>query len=192
MRHANSGRKFDRDGSSRAAMFKNLVANLFAHERIETTVPKAKEVRRIAERMIAKVSALGENANKADIQDPKALSQRLALKRSIGSYLPQWRERFINGEVERIDVIEHLFREIAPRFVNRHGGYTRILKTRNRRGDNAELAIIELVERNPNVGKHPAPISSPASGDDVVRSSAPKTRSGAAAEASVAESRTSE
>ena len=52
MRHLNAGRKFDRDGSSRAAMFKNLVANLFANERIETTVPKAKEVRRIAERLI--------------------------------------------------------------------------------------------------------------------------------------------
>ena len=133
MRHANSGRKFDRDGSSRAAMFKNLVANLFAHERIETTVPKAKEVRRIAERMIAKVSALGENANKADLQDVKAQAERLALKRSIGSSLPRWRERFVNGEVERIDVIEHLFRDIAPRFVNRHGGYTRILKTRDRK-----------------------------------------------------------
>lgn len=192
MRHANSGRKFDRDGSSRAAMFKNLVANLFAHERIETTVPKAKEVRRIAERMIAKASAFGENANNPNVQDPKVLAARLALKRQIGSYLPQWRERYVGGELERIDVIEHLFREIAPRFVNRHGGYTRILKTRNRRGDNAELAIIELVERNPRVGKNPAPVPSPASGTDVVRSAAPKTRATAEVETSTTEPGSSE
>ena len=146
MRHANAGRKFDRDGSSRAAMFKNLVANLFAHERIETTVPKAKELRRVAERFIARAARLGPDVNAETPSSPEAAARRLALKRQIASELPRWRERLVDGEVERIDVVEHLFREIAPRFLTRPGGYTRILKTRNRRGDNAELAYIELGE----------------------------------------------
>lgn len=179
MRHANAGRKFDRDGSSRAAMFKNLVANLFANERIETTVPKAKELRRIAERLITRAARFGADANNADAS-PAVVAKRLATKRSIASVLPQWGERLVNGEPERIDVVEHLFREIAPRYVNRQGGYTRILKTRNRRGDNAEMAIIELVDRNTSVGK--------ATGDatvQAVRSAEPRSRKveGEAAEA---------
>jgi large subunit ribosomal protein L17 len=169
MRHLNAGRKFDRDGSSRAAMFKNLVANLFANERIETTVPKAKEVRRIAERLITRAARLGADVNAVTLA-PDAAAKRLALKRSIGSVLPQWGERLVNGEPERIDVVEHLFREIAPRYLKRPGGYTRILKTRNRRGDNAEMAIIELVDRNLNVGK------AVVTADSVVRSAAPRSR----------------
>ena len=173
MRHANAGRKFDRDGSSRAAMFKNLVANLFANERIETTVPKAKEVRRIAERLITRAAAFGADANNASAS-PEVVAKRLAVKRSIATVLPQWGERLVNGEPERIDVVEHLFREIAPRFVNRPGGYTRILKTRNRRGDNAELAIIELVERDPNVGKAKAEAASNV--EQTVRTAEPRSR----------------
>lgn len=171
MRHANAGRKFDRDGSSRAAMFKNLVANLFANERIETTVPKAKELRRIAERMITRAARFGADANN-ESADPAVVAKRLATKRSIASALPQWGERLVNGEPERIDVVEHLFREIAPRYVNRQGGYTRILKTRNRRGDNAEMAIIELVDRNTSVGKATAD----ASDVQAVRSAEPRSR----------------
>ena len=81
MRHLNFGRKFDRDTSDRAAMFKNLVSNLFAHERIETTVPKAKELRRIAERIIARASKLGPDASAETPSDPAAAARRLALKR---------------------------------------------------------------------------------------------------------------
>lgn len=152
MRHMNAGRKFDRNGSNRAAMFRNLVANLFAHERIETTVPKAKELRRIAERMITRAARLGADANAAELTGDAA-ARRLALKRQIASELPRFTERWVDGELERIDVTEHLFREIAPRFVGRQGGYTRILRTRNRRGDNAEMAFIELVQRDPRVGR---------------------------------------
>ncbi len=179
MRHANAGRKFDRDGSDRTAMFKNLVANLFAHERIETTVPKAKELRRVAERFICRAARLGSDVNNPELKDPKALARRLALKRSIASELPRWRERLVEGQLEKIDVVEHLFREIAPRFLDRKGGYTRILKTRNRRGDNAEMALIELVVRDPRVGKNPAPATTPAPGVSVtspVRSAAPRAR----------------
>lgn len=171
MRHRNAGRKFDRDGSDRAAMFKNLVANLFAHERIETTVPKAKEVRRIAERMITRAARFGADANNATVSDPAVAARRLAAKRLLASRLPQWGERLVNGEPERIDVVEHLFREIAPRFVNRPGGYTRILRTRFRKGDNAEMAILELVERDPKVGKARGPAV-----EEAVRTEAPKER----------------
>jgi large subunit ribosomal protein L17 len=118
MRHANAGRKFDRDGSSRAAMFKNLVANLFAHERIETTVPKAKELRRIAERFITRAARLGPDVNAETPSSPEARrpSSRPQAPDRLGAP-PRWRERLVDGEVERIDVVEHLFREIAPRFI---------------------------------------------------------------------------
>ena len=180
MRHQNAGRKFDRDGSSRTAMFKNLVANLFAHERIETTVPKAKELRRIAERMITRAARLGAVVNAETVEDPKLAAQRLAVKRDLKSSLPRWRERVVDGQLERIDVVEHLFREIAPRFIGRDGGYTRILRTRNRRGDNAELAYIELVTRDPRVGRKAVPAAPAAdagvSVDSPVRAEAPRSR----------------
>ena len=175
MRHQNSGRKFDRDGSSRDAMFRNLAANLFTHERIETTVQKAKELRRIAEPLITQVARLGADANAATVSDPKIAAERLALKREIGSYLPRWQVRIVEGQAERIDVTEHLFREIAPRFIGRKGGYTRILKTGFRRGDNAEMCLIELVVRDPKVGAKTALSLSPVTG--AVRPEAPKSRS---------------
>jgi large subunit ribosomal protein L17 len=148
MRHGNLGRKFDRDSSSRKAMFKNLVANLFAHGRIETTVPKAKEVRRLAERIITKATRLGAEMNSESLAG-EAASRRLAVKRHLSRWLPRYSERLVDGEPERLDVVEHLFREVAPRFVGRPGGYTRIVKTRNRRGDNAEMALLALVGFTP-------------------------------------------
>ncbi len=182
MRHLNSGRKFDRNGSNRAAMFKNLVANLFAHERIETTVPKAKEVRRIAERLITRAARLGSDVNATEIPDARVAARRLALKRQLRSYLPAWGERVVDGRPERIDVVEHLFREIAPRFIGRPGGYTRIFKTRFRRGDNAELAYLELVRRDPRVGKLTAAVSESSISvgtpvvNEAVRANVPRSR----------------
>ncbi|MBI5477466.1 MAG: 50S ribosomal protein L17 [Deltaproteobacteria bacterium] len=171
MRHANSGRKFDRNTSNRAAMFGNLVANLFAHERIETTVPRAKEIRRIAEHFITRAARFAAPAGE-DTRDPARIISAVAVKRHMRSQIPRWRERLVDGEVERIDVVEHLFREIAPRFVGRPGGYTRILRTRNRRGDNAEMAFLELVVRNEAVGRKAEKATEP-----VVRQEAPKSRS---------------
>jgi len=170
MRHLNMGRKFDRDASSRRAMFRNLVANLLAHGQIETTVPKAKEVRRIAERIITKAKRLGANVNKKELEGAAA-HRRLAVKRDIAKFLPQHGERLVDGSTQSLDMVEHLFNEVAPRFLNRPGGYTRILRTRARKGDGAEMALLRLVDFQIAQGKGPNVTA--------VRASAPKEESSA-------------
>jgi len=117
MRHRVDGRLFGRTANQRKALLKGLVSSLFEHERIETTVAKAKETKRIAERMIT----LGI---RGDLH-----SKRLAL-----SYLPN-----------RI-VISKLFSEIAPRLSGRNGGYLRIIQTRNRVNDSSPMAVLEFVD----------------------------------------------
>lgn len=117
MRHRVDGRLFGRTANQRKALLRGLVASLFEHERIETTVAKAKEVRRVAERIIT----LGI---KGDLH-----SKRLAL-----SYLPNR------------TVMSKLFSEIAPRLSGRNGGYLRIIQTRNRINDSSPMAVIEFVD----------------------------------------------
>ena len=117
MRHRVDGRLFGRTANQRKALLKGLVSSLFEHERIETTVAKAKETKRIAERMIT----LGI---RGDLH-----SKRLAL-----SYLPN-----------RV-VISKLFSEIAPRLSGRNGGYLRIIQTRNRVNDSSPMAVLEFVD----------------------------------------------
>jgi large subunit ribosomal protein L17 len=116
MRHKNSGRKLQRNPQERFALFRNLATALFRHERIETTEAKAKELRRFAEKLIT----LGK---RGDVH-----ARRLAYR-----------------DIRDQDVLHKLFVEIAPRFKTRSGGYTRITKSRIRRGDNAPISIIELV-----------------------------------------------
>jgi large subunit ribosomal protein L17 len=117
MRHKVDGRLFGRTSNQRKALLKGLVTSLFEHERIETTVAKAKEVRKIAEKIIT----LGI---KGDLH-----SKRLAL-----SYLPNR------------SVMAKLFSEIAPRLSGRNGGYLRIVQTRNRIRDSAQMAVIEFID----------------------------------------------
>jgi large subunit ribosomal protein L17 len=117
MRHKVDGRLFGRTSNQRKALLKGLVTSLFEHERIETTVAKAKEVRKIAEKIIT----LGI---KGDLH-----SKRLAL-----SYLPNR------------SVMVKLFSEIAPRLSGRNGGYLRIVQTRNRIRDSAQMAVIEFID----------------------------------------------
>lgn len=117
MRHRVDGRLFSRTTNQRKALLRGLVASLFEHQRIETTVAKAKEAKRIAERLIT----LGI---KGDLH-----SKRLAL-----SYLPN-----------RV-IIAKLFSEIAPRFSGRNGGYLRIIRTRNRVNDSSQMAVLELID----------------------------------------------
>lgn len=116
MRHQKSGRKLGRTSSHRKAMFRNMVTSLFEHERIVTTKEKAKELRPIAEKMIT----LGK---RGDLH-----SRRQALS-------------FIQSK----DVVQKLFSVISEQFADRKGGYTRIIQTGVRKGDNASMAIIELV-----------------------------------------------
>lgn len=116
MRHRKSGRKLGRTSSHRKAMFRNMVTSLFEHGRITTTEPRAKELRIVA----AKLITLG----KTDTLHSKRLAAR------------QIRDR---------EVLIKLFGEIAPGFSERNGGYTRILKLGNRKGDNAAMAVIELM-----------------------------------------------
>ncbi|MEJ2360749.1 MAG: 50S ribosomal protein L17 [Gammaproteobacteria bacterium] len=118
MRHRESGRKLNRNSSHRKAMFRNMAASLLEHELIKTTLPKAKELRRVAEPLIT----LGKKDNVAN--------RRLAFNRL--------RDR---------DVVSKLFNELGPRYEARPGGYLRILKCGFRSGDNAPMAIVELVDR---------------------------------------------
>ena len=118
MRHMKSGRKLNRTSSHREAMFKNMAASLIKHELIRTTLPKAKELRRIAEPLITLAKVDG-------VANRRLAFARLRDKQAVGK----------------------LFVELGPRYRERSGGYLRILKCGFRPGDNAPLAYIELVGR---------------------------------------------
>jgi large subunit ribosomal protein L17 len=156
MRHQVSGRKYGRNTPHRRAMFRNLAGNLVLHERIETTDAKAKELRRIAERLITRALRLGEDltvdvAKLKEDERGRVLSRRLHAQRGVASYLPKHVVKTLpNGESEEVDLVYKLFNVIALRYVERvkagkGGGYTRIIKKNNRRGDNAPISIIELI-----------------------------------------------
>ena len=118
MRHRKSGRKFNRTSAHRQAMFKNMAASLVEHELIKTTLPKAKELRRVAEPLIT----LAKNDSVAN--------RRLAFAR-----------------LRDAAAVKKLFEQLGPRFKERPGGYTRILKCGFRAGDAAPMAFVELVGR---------------------------------------------
>ncbi len=148
MRHRNSGRKFDRNTSARRAMLRALTANLVLHERIETTDAKAKEVRRVAERLITKARRLGDVAyTPNDKLDAKAKVRRLAVERQIAAYIPKpFAVKEENGESKKVNLVEKVLVELSKRFKDRPGGYTRIIKFGPRRGDGAPMVGLELVE----------------------------------------------
>jgi large subunit ribosomal protein L17 len=147
MRHRKLGRQFGRNTSHRKAMFRALTANLVLHERIETTEAKAKELRRVAERLISQARRLGavaytpwESLSQAD------RSRRLAAKRQVATFLRRFGvANTPDGELQ-VDLVEKVFVDLAKRFENRPGGYTRIIKVGPRRGDNAPMSLIEFVE----------------------------------------------
>jgi large subunit ribosomal protein L17 len=137
-------------------MFRNLAGNLVLHGRIETTDAKAKELRRVAERLITRALRLGDELTVDVAKLPEAdragvLARRLHAQRGVASFLPkQLAKTLPGGDVEEVDLIYKLFNEIAPKYLDRvkagkGGGYTRIIKKINRRGDNAPVSIIELV-----------------------------------------------
>ena len=118
MRHQKSGRKLGRTSSHRQAMFRNMAGSLFRHEQIRTTLPKAKELRRVAEPLITMA------------KNPTMARRRLAFAR-----------------LRDKDIVGKLFDELAPRYKTRPGGYTRILKCGFRRGDNAPMAYVQMVDQ---------------------------------------------
>ncbi|MDY0295795.1 MAG: 50S ribosomal protein L17 [Acidobacteriota bacterium] len=126
MRHLNSGYKLRRNPSHRKALLRNLTQSLIERDRIETTLAKAKAVRPIVEKMVT----MGKSGS-------------LAAKRRAMAYL------------YKRDAVHRLFNDVAPRFMDRPGGYTRILRTDFRRGDGAEMAVIEFVDHQFEVKKKP-------------------------------------
>jgi large subunit ribosomal protein L17 len=118
MRHQKSGRKLNRNSSHRKAMFRNMTASLFEHEIIKTTLPKAKELRRVAEPLLTL-------AKQDSVAHRRLAFDRLRSKAAVGK----------------------LFDELGPRYVERPGGYLRILKCGFRAGDKAQMAYVELVDR---------------------------------------------
>ena len=118
MRHRNSGRKLNRNSSHRKAMFRNMTISLVEHEKIKTTLPKAKELRGFAEPLITL-------AKKDNLSNRRLAFDRIRSKSAVGK----------------------LFGELGPRYQSRPGGYIRILKCGFRSGDNAPMAIVELLDR---------------------------------------------
>jgi large subunit ribosomal protein L17 len=157
MRHQKSGRKFDRSPSSRRAMFRNLAANLVLHERIETTDAKAKELRRVAEKLVTKATRLGKVAFTAQSElSPAEKAQRLHATRLVGSFIQRFGVRTLpGGDTVKVDLVEKVFTDLAKRFQGRPGGFTRIIKLGDRRGDGAPMVYIEWVVEAPAAAPKP-------------------------------------
>lgn len=119
MRHRMSGRKLNRTASHRKAMFANMAASLIEHEQIITTLPKAKEIRPIVEKLVT----LGKRG------DLHARRQAIS-------------------KIQDVEMVHKLFDTIATRYADRHGGYIRIMKAGFRKGDNAPMAVVEFVDRD--------------------------------------------
>src|SRR5580698_2827177 len=159
MRHRNSGRQLSRNSSHRHALLRNMATSLLRHETIRTTVPKAKELRRVVEPLItlAKVDSLAK--------------RRLAFSR-----------------LRDVAVVEKLFDDLGPRFKARAGGYTRILRMEPRPGDSADMALMQLVESaataaekpaDGDKGKRPKKAKKPAETSATDSAAAPKRRKAA-------------
>ena len=160
MRHRNSGRQLSRNSSHRHAMLRNMATSLLRHETIRTTVPKAKELRRVVEPLItlAKVDS--------------AAKRRVALSR-----------------LRDVAVVEKLFADLGPRFKARAGGYTRILKMEPRPGDAADMALMQLVDAvavtekadDSKAGKKPKKAKKSAADEGEAAAAKPKARKAKAA-----------
>jgi large subunit ribosomal protein L17 len=136
MRHRVAGRKLNRSSGNRTALRRNMVTALIQHERIETTEAKAKAIRGQAEKLIT----LAKRGLTAAEEDP---SRGVHARRLAEGRLNRWSSD-VDGT--RVDVLAKLFDEIAPRYMDRPGGYTRMYKLGPRKGDAAPMALLELVE----------------------------------------------
>ena len=129
MNHNKSYRKLGRRSDHRLAMMKNMTISLVNAERIETTVTRAKELRKFVEKVIT----LGKKYNNFNLENNDERAKAIHLRRQAFAFL------------RNEEAVAKVFKEIAPKYMDRNGGYTRIIKTDVRRGDSAELAIRELV-----------------------------------------------
>jgi large subunit ribosomal protein L17 len=145
MRHKRAGLHLSRTSAHRKALFSNMVAALLTYERIRTTVVKAKEIRRLAERAITLARRLGPILTKKP--DKRTDEERARVVHAMRMALRVVRDR---------DAVLKLFDDIGPRFLARHGGYTRLMKTDQRPGDAAPMALLELI---PAEGTEAAPKS---------------------------------
>lgn len=143
MRHRNQGRALSMDSSERTAMFRNMVTSLLLHGQIRTTVPRAKELRRFAEKVIT----MGKNAPKLDGLEGDSLQQARSRRLHAIRQAAYW----VHDET----AMTKLFGEYAERYANRPGGYTRVIKAGKRPGDNADMAIIQLVGEPPKAARAP-------------------------------------
>jgi len=130
MRHSKSGRKLNRNSSHRKAMFRNMANSLFEHEIIKTTVPKAKELRRVAEPLITL-------AKEDSVAHRRLAFDRMRDKATVGKLFDELGPRYV----------ERPGGYLGPRYVERPGGYLRIMKCGNRTGDKAPMAYVELIGR---------------------------------------------
>ena len=140
MRHRVHGRKLGRDKAHRNALRRNMVADLICHEKIVTTEAKARMLRPTAEKIItlAKRGIANSKENPAaGVHARRLVAGRIARTRAV---------RNEDGKLEDVDVVKKLFNDVAPRYMDRPGGYTRIVKMDRRPGDNAKMAVIMLVE----------------------------------------------
>ncbi len=133
MRHRKSGRKLGRNSSHRAALFNNLVTSLLTYGRIETTEAKAKDLRGFADETISWGISVHALVAKGDKATPAERAQVVHAR------------RMARQTVTTREALDRLFTEIGPHFATRKGGYTRLLKTRTRKGDAAPMAFVELV-----------------------------------------------
>jgi large subunit ribosomal protein L17 len=134
MRHRNHGKKLGRTSSHRDALYANLVTSLFLHGRIETTETKAKELRRFADATIGWGISVSDLVKKGD---KMSAAEKVKVVHA---------KRMARKTVRTREAMERLFNEIGPHFADRKGGYTRVLKSKIRKGDAAPMAFIELVD----------------------------------------------
>lgn len=165
MRHRKAGRHLGRDGGHRRALYRNLMTELFRHERIKTTEAKARAVRPLAERLVTKArkarpERVAELARQRDVQklsawfNAKRADQLIALAdqgdedalEQMAEQMTLHARRQVLAVLSDKDIAHKLVEDIAPRFEDRPGGYTRMFKLGMRRGDASKMALLELVE----------------------------------------------
>ncbi len=140
MRHRVQGRRLNRSSAHRNALRKNMVSDLICYEQVLTTEAKARMLRPTAEKMIT-LAKRGINKGK---EDP---ANEVHARRQAAARIARYRlVKDDDGNVEEVDVVKKLFDDVAPRFMDRPGGYTRLVKIGKRAGDNADMAMLMLVE----------------------------------------------